>query len=46
VSGPIFALAAGLELPTGNVYTFLEGVFTFNGPGASFGLRGGVSVRL
>ncbi|GEM82609.1 hypothetical protein [Meiothermus hypogaeus] len=46
VTGPIFALAAGLELPTGNVYTFLEGVFTFNGPNAGFGLRGGVNVRL
>lgn len=46
VAGPIFALAAGLELPTGNVYTFLEGVFTFNGPSAGFGVRGGVNVRL
>ncbi len=46
LAGPIFALAAGLELPTGNVYTFLEGVFTFNGPAAGFGLRGGVNVRL
>jgi len=45
-SGPLFGLVAGLELPTGNVYTYAELVYTFNGPAPGFGLRGGVNIRL